>query len=76
MTYEEMARIEGWIVTLDHNDQFVAHDDLVDDEDPAYYLDAEEEEDAWKELCELEGITEEGIGRAYKQQADGSWIEV
>lgn len=62
MSFEEMARANGWIITLDHNDNYVAHDDLVDDEDPAYYLDAESEEDAWEELCELEGITWEGFG--------------
>lgn len=59
MTYEEMARENRWVVTLNHRNEYVAHYVYpgLQDEDPAYILDADTEEKAWEELCHLEGIT-------------------
>lgn len=46
MTHEEIARANGWIVTLDSRGDYVAHDDITGDEDPDHTLDADNEKDA------------------------------
>ncbi|WP_187277141.1 hypothetical protein [Methylobacterium sp. WL103] len=76
VTHEEIARANGWIVSLNHRDEYVAHDDVTGDVEPDHILDAEDEEEAWAELCRLEGLDESSIGRAQTQQPDGTWIDV
>ena len=54
--YEYAARQEGWVVTLNHNGVYVAHDEITGDTEPCYILTADTYPDAWRELCTLEGI--------------------
>lgn len=76
MTQEQIARANGWIVSLNHRDEYVAHDDVTGDVEPDHILDADNEEDAWEELCQLEGLDMSSIGRAQQQQPDGIWIDI
>ena len=55
MTDEKRATIDGWTVTLNHRDEYVAHHGA--ETEPTHILDAEDEEEAWRELCALESLT-------------------
>lgn len=55
MSYEEMARANYWVVVLNHRNEYVAY--YLQEEDPSYILDADNERGAWEELCHLEGIS-------------------